>query len=91
MATAAQQDIQPASVQRSPCQGWGLHQPPPLPPPPPLLPPPQVTREGVVVELACEVKRGDGIAFDRGDPQSREEGGLVYEILTQQVGSALNC
>ena len=39
----------------------------------------QVTREGVVVELACPLKRGDGLVFDHGDPQAKEEGGQVYE------------
>ncbi|GAB4816072.1 hypothetical protein N2152v2_003118 [Parachlorella kessleri] len=47
----------------------------------------QVTREGVVVELACPIKRGDGLVFDHGDPQAKEEGGQVYEIRTQAGGS----
>lgn len=35
----------------------------------------------MVVELACGIHRGDGLVFDRGDPQAAEEGGQVYDIL----------
>eukprot|EP00466_Bigelowiella_natans_P012210 jgi/Bigna1/34861/e_gw1.7.7.1 len=39
---------------------------------------------GIYVELeanAVQLKRGDGVAFDRGLPEESEEGGLVYEIF----------
>ena len=37
---------------------------------------------GVVVALAgVPIKRGDGVVFDRGEPELREEGGHVYELL----------
>jgi putative protease len=36
---------------------------------------------GVVVKLCGPLKRGDGVVFDRGSPEEREEGGHVYEIL----------
>jgi putative protease len=35
---------------------------------------------GVVVRLSGPIKRGDGVVFDRGAPEEREEGGLVYEV-----------
>lgn len=36
-----------------------------------------VTRQGVRLELAGPVKRGDGVVFDFGDPEAKEEGGKV--------------
>ena len=36
---------------------------------------------GVVVQLSGPIKRGDGVVFDRGSPEEREEGGHVYEVL----------
>ncbi|KAL4437803.1 hypothetical protein ABPG77_005715 [Micractinium sp. CCAP 211/92] len=48
----------------------------------------QVTRGAVVLQLEQPVHRGDGLVFDRGDPQQREEGGSVYEILDAR-GSSL--
>lgn len=35
----------------------------------------------VVVELAAPLKRGDGLVFDAGAPEEREEGGQVYDLL----------
>ncbi|MFO0981663.1 MAG: DUF3656 domain-containing protein [Planctomycetota bacterium] len=40
-----------------------------------------VRRGRVLVELQGPLKRGDGIVFDRGDPEADEEGGRVYEIF----------
>jgi putative protease len=39
-----------------------------------------VLRDGVVVNLAAPLKPGDGIVFDAGKPEGKEEGGRVYEI-----------
>ena len=36
---------------------------------------------GVVVRLCGPIKRGDGVVFDRGAPEEKEEGGHVYEVL----------
>ncbi len=38
-----------------------------------------VTRQGVRLELAGPVKRGDGIVFDYGDAEDKEEGGKVRD------------
>ena len=37
---------------------------------------------GVVVALDgdASIKRGDGVVFEHGDPQNKEEGGSIYEI-----------
>jgi U32 family peptidase len=44
----------------------------------------RVLREGVVVRLEGPLKPGDGIVFDAGQPEEREEGGRVYEVRTPQ-------
>lgn len=41
----------------------------------------RVTRRGVLVRLMSPVKRGDGVVFDQGSPESEEEGGSVYDII----------
>ncbi|HSY74066.1 MAG TPA: DUF3656 domain-containing protein, partial [Dongiaceae bacterium] len=40
----------------------------------------KIVRDGVIVNLAAPVKLGDGIVFDAGKPDEKEEGGRVYEI-----------
>jgi putative protease len=40
-----------------------------------------VRRGRVVVDLAAGVKRGDGVAFDCGQPIDDPEGGRVYEVF----------
>lgn len=42
----------------------------------------RILTDGVVVDLAGPVKPGDGIVFDAGKPEEKEEGGRVYEIRT---------
>lgn len=42
---------------------------------------------GVVVELDGPIKRGDGVVFDRGDPEEREEGGSVFELFDAKCES----
>jgi putative protease len=40
----------------------------------------RLVRDGVVLELAAPLKLGDGVVFDAGRPEDKEEGGRVYEI-----------
>jgi putative protease len=40
----------------------------------------KIVRDGVIVNLAAPVKRGDGIVFDAGKPDEKEEGGRIYEV-----------
>jgi U32 family peptidase len=40
-----------------------------------------VRRDRVVVDLVAGVKRGDGVAFDCGQPVDNPEGGRVYEVF----------
>jgi putative protease len=40
----------------------------------------RIVRDGVIVNLAAPVKLGDGIVFDAGKPDEKEEGGRIYEI-----------
>ena len=40
----------------------------------------KIVRDGVIVNLAAPVKLGDGIVFDAGKPDEKEEGGRIYEI-----------
>ncbi len=40
-----------------------------------------VSPNGVKVSLRGPIKRGDGVVFDCGRPEDREEGGSVYEVL----------
>jgi len=47
----------------------------------------QVLRDGVLVELTGLLKPGDGIVFDAGRPEEKEEGGRVYEIRSAKGGS----
>ena len=39
-----------------------------------------VKGEGVLVELEGPLKPGDGVVFDAGKPEEKEEGGRVYEV-----------
>ena len=43
----------------------------------------QVSRVGVTLKLAAPLKLGDGVVFDAGHPEAKEEGGRVYEIRPQ--------
>ena len=40
----------------------------------------KIVRDGVIVNLAAPAKLGDGIVFDAGHPDEKEEGGRIYEI-----------
>ena len=48
-----------------------------------------VGRGEVLAELVAPLKAGDGVVFDSGDPESREEGGRVWEIREEGGRSAL--
>jgi putative protease len=50
----------------------------------------QVLREAVLVKLEAPLKLGDGIVFDAGRPDEKEEGGRIYGIKTskQKIGNA---
>ena len=52
----------------------------------------EVTRihnEQVTVKLQAPVKPGDGIVFDCGHPEAKEEGGRVYGVVSKGKESAL--
>jgi putative protease len=52
----------------------------------------KVTRvgcDGVVLKLEAPLKPGDGVVFDAGRPDEKEEGGRVYEVLNAERGSTL--
>ena len=40
----------------------------------------QVLRDAVVIELEAPLKPGDGVVFDAGKPEHKEEGGRVYQV-----------
>jgi putative protease len=40
----------------------------------------RVLRDGVALKLEGPLKPGDGVVFDAGKPEEKEEGGRVYEI-----------
>ncbi|HEV2694618.1 MAG TPA: DUF3656 domain-containing protein [Verrucomicrobiae bacterium] len=40
----------------------------------------KIVRDGVIICLAAPVKLGDGVVFDAGRPDEKEEGGRIYEI-----------
>ena len=40
----------------------------------------RVLRDSVVVSLVAPIKPGDGVVFDAGRPDEKEEGGRVYEM-----------
>jgi len=45
----------------------------------------KILRDGVVVNLAGPLKPGDGVVFDGGKPENKEEGGRVYEVKPQNA------
>ncbi len=38
-------------------------------------------RDAITIDLIAPVEAGDGIVFDSGHPEAREEGGRVYEVF----------
>ncbi len=48
----------------------------------------KIVRDGVVTTLLAPLKPGDGIVFDAGRPEEKEEGGRVYEIFKPNTSQA---
>ncbi len=48
-----------------------------------------VEGERVKIKLEAPLKAGDGVVFDAGHPEEKEEGGRVYEIRNGHGGSTL--
>ena len=46
----------------------------------------KILRDGVAVNLVAPLKLGDGLVFDAGHPEQKEEGGRVYEIRNSKAG-----
>jgi putative protease len=46
-----------------------------------------IVRDGVVIELVAPLKPGDGIVFDAGKPEAKEEGGRVYEVKKRSAAT----
>src|SRR5438552_12921844 len=40
----------------------------------------QINGERIAIKLQAPLKRGDGVVFDSGHPEQKEEGGRVYEV-----------
>lgn len=49
----------------------------------------RIHNEEVTVKLEAPVKPGDGIVFDCGHPEAKEEGGRVYGVVSKGKESAL--
>ena len=49
-----------------------------------------ILRDGVVMTLAAPLKPGDGVVFDAGKPEDKEEGGRVYEVKKTAHGDKTN-
>jgi putative protease len=47
----------------------------------------KVLRDAVVVKLEGPLKPGDGVVFDAGHPEAKEEGGRIYEIEKRKAES----
>jgi putative protease len=47
----------------------------------------RVLRNSAMVRLESPLKRGDGVVFDAGRPEEREEGGSIYNISTTKTDS----
>jgi putative protease len=43
----------------------------------------RVDRDSVALALAAPLKPGDGVVFDAGNPEQREQGGRVYQVETR--------
>ncbi len=49
----------------------------------------RVGRDHVAVRLQSPLKRGDGIVFDAGRPDEKEQGGRVYDLVTTGADTVL--
>lgn len=45
----------------------------------------KVLKDAVLCEIQAPLKRGDGIVFDQGRPDQKEEGGRVYDIRKKGI------
>lgn len=43
----------------------------------------KVLKDAVICDIQAPIKRGDGIVFDRGRPEEKEEGGRIYDLRIQ--------
>jgi putative protease len=50
----------------------------------------KVQSDSVHVSLIESLKAGDGVVFDAGNPEQKEEGGRVYEIIDSKPRTALS-
>ncbi|MGA7936871.1 MAG: U32 family peptidase, partial [Kovacikia sp.] len=50
----------------------------------------RIHRQQVVVRLQAPVKPGDGVVFDAGHPEAREEGGRIYAVEYQGEEAGLS-
>ncbi|MGH7968020.1 MAG: DUF3656 domain-containing U32 family peptidase, partial [Limisphaerales bacterium] len=48
----------------------------------------EVCRDGVIIGLEAPLKLGDGVVFDAGRPEEKEDGGRVYEIAARGRNSS---
>lgn len=48
----------------------------------------RVDRESVTLQLSAPLKPGDGVVFDAGKPDEREEGGRVYQVELRPSSSS---
>ncbi len=46
-----------------------------------------VSGDSVDVQIEASLKPGDGVVFDAGHPEEKEEGGRIYEIKKSRTGS----
>jgi putative protease len=49
----------------------------------------RVTGDEVVLRLQAPLKPGDGVVFDAGNPEQREEGGRVYHVISRGADTVL--
>jgi U32 family peptidase len=50
----------------------------------------KIVRDGVVINLAGPLKPGDGVVFDAGKPETKEEGGRVYQVKSQEAQKGIH-
>jgi putative protease len=41
----------------------------------------RIKNEQITIKIAAPVKPGDGVVFDSGHPEAKEEGGRIYEVV----------